>query len=194
MSRVKNVKMYDEDDVTLFESVPGYPDTLIPNDQVVSLREAVRVLLYNIDHFDAVPMKGEVVQVGRQRVAIPAVKTHRQKFLDHMAAKAAARGWSHEACSAVSRLMRQCPPDRVYRVRGGFRSSTTGVEPIGCVVDYRPGVGGSAEAAVVLLGAGPGELGSGQKPLPVPAEGLEDVTEDCRTATLRELRLTPPSV
>ena len=74
------------------------------------------------------------------------------------------------------------PLNRLYRLKGGYHSGTTGVSPLGVIVGYRDAQRGSPPLALTMvlgLKTGPG---SPEKPFLVPAEGLEDVTERGRCA------------
>jgi hypothetical protein len=179
---------YSLGDDDIFEEPRGYTNTQIPGDIGISLEELVRIALYNIERFDTVAMDGEQTKVGRSTVELSHLKTYRTKFEEALATKAAARGWSAEACQTVAKLKKACPPDRLYRIKAGFRSTTRGHSPLAVIVDYRPTRGGPAEAGMVILGAMPKEHGSADRPFGVPAEALEDVTEDARNNRLPETK------
>lgn len=163
-------------------------NTMSPLDGGQDLAELVRTALRNIDLFDKRAMEGEVERVGRTTVSIEQVATYRTRFEDGLARIAYRQGWTPEQCAAVAALKRVCPPDRLYRVRGGFHSATRGHAPLGIIVSYRPGIkGGAAEAGVAVLGFANDLTGSAAHPFGVPREGLEDVTAEARAGTLPEL-------
>jgi hypothetical protein len=165
----------------------GYANTMIPADADNSLPNLVRIALYNLDQWDKVPREDEPDE--SVRAALDG-KTHREKFEDGLARIAMRQGWTEAQCTQVAALKKARPPNALYRVRGGFTSATRGLAPIGIIVSYRPGgaFGGPAEAGVAILGFTDDMAGSACKPLPVPAEGLEDVTEAARAGKLPELR------
>lgn len=176
------------DPKTIFIEPKGYRNTMIPADAGLDLVELVRIALYNIDAFDKVAMEGETQVVGRTTADLTHVKTYRQRFLDGLAAIAQRQGWSVHGSAQVAALYKECPPDRIYRIGGKYRSVTRGLPPLGIVVGYRPGrAGGPAEVGLAVLGISKEFLGSPEQPFPVPAEGLEDVTEAARTGRLPEL-------
>ena len=81
------------------------------------------------------------------------------------------------------------PLNRLYRVGGGVHSASSGLAPLGVIIAYTGGTGGNPPAAgVVILGFKGAQEGSAEKPLWVPGEGLEDVTEAARKGALPELR------
>ena len=160
----------------------GYANTMIAADAGVSLTELVRIALYNIDQFDKIAREDEPDDVTRASLDL---HTHRHKFDEGLAHIAQHRGWTGAQCNQVAALKKARPPDRLYRVRGGYHSATRGLDALGVITSYRPGKrGGAAEAGVTILGFTGGMLGSAEKPLGVPAEGLEDVTEAARTGKL----------
>jgi hypothetical protein len=168
---------------------PGYANTMVPADAGLSLRELVRIALLNIDTFDKVAMDGETEKVGNTTVELSHFKTYRQRFEDGLLQIAVRQGWTEAQCEAVGELKKRCPPDRLYRVRGGFHSATRGLSPLAVIVSYRPGQhGGPPEAGMAVLGFSNDLTGSAARPMSVPAEGLEDVTESARNGTLPELR------
>ena len=173
----------------LFVDPRGYKNTMIPADAGINLGELVRITLYNIEQFDKVAMDGEQTLIGRSTVELTHRLTYRQRFEDALARIAAKNGWSHDACMQIADLKKRCPPDRLYRIRGGFHSATRGLSPLGIVVSYRPGKnGGPAEVGVAVLGTPDDQIGSARKPFGVPREALEDVTADARAGNLPELR------
>lgn len=173
-------------DETLWTDPKGYANTMVPIDVSQGLDELVRIALFNIDRFDKVARLDEPDEDTRKIVA---VYTYRQKFEDGLARIAMRQGWSPEQCAQVAILKNKRPPDRLYRVRGGFHSATRGLSPLGIIVTYRPGGGGGpAEAGVAVLGFSKDMIGSAARPMGIPAEGLEDVTEAARRGTLPELR------
>jgi hypothetical protein len=163
----------------------GYANTMIPADAGIDLKELVRIALYNIDQFDKVAREDEDEQT-KQHLDM---QTYRKKFEDGLARIAMKHGWTAHQCGQIAKLKKACPPDRLYRIKGGFESATRGWPPIAIIVSYRPGKdGGPAEAGMAILGFSKDQYGSAAKPMPVPAEGLEDVTEDARAGKLPELR------
>lgn len=168
----------------------AYPNTMIPLDRGRTFEELLASALYNCDTFDKIPMDGQLALGDGKPLLRPI--TWRKRFEDGLAGLALKRGWTYEQCVQVRELYRKAPPDRIYRVRGGFHSLTRGIAPIGTILSYRPGKRGDpAQAAIVVLGFNPDvdfDLGSQANPLPVPLEGLEDVTEAARARTLPELK------
>jgi hypothetical protein len=166
----------------------GYANAMVPADAGKSFPELVRIALYNIDRFDSVAMDGESERVGNKTVELSHKQTYRERFQDGLAAIAARQGWTPSQCTQVGKFVKAYPPDKLYRVRGGFHSLTRGAAPIGVIVSYRPGRnGGPAEAGIAILGFSNDLVGSVAKPMGVPGEGLEDVTEAARSGTLPEL-------
>jgi hypothetical protein len=171
-----------------FAPARGYANTMIPADIDSSLPNLVRIALYNIDQFDKIPREDEKDE-DVKKVLQQSGKTYREKFERGLAEIAMRKGWTPEQCKAIATLKKKCPPDRLYRIKGGFHSLQRGLAPLGVIKSYRPGTGGApAEAGVMVLGFKDGDTGSAAKPFPVPAEGLEDVTEAARAGKLPELR------
>lgn len=157
-----------------------FAHTMVPADEGRSMADLIQVVLHNIDQFDK---RKVTVQANGDRDV--AERTYRGEFFHGLAMIAARQGWTAAQVEQVRGLIRRCPPDRVYRVRGGVHSATRGHSPLGVIVSYRPGRG-APEAAVMALGAF--ALGSAAEPLVVTADGLEDVTEAARRFDLPELR------
>lgn len=134
-----------------------------------SLLELITMALWNLDQFDVRP-KAPPEDPLKYR------PTPRELTLV----------WLRTKPGVVQELAKKAPMNRLYRVRGGVVSATRGLSPLGVIASYREGVaGGAAEAGVVVLGVKRG-LGSMEKPLGVPLEGLEDVTDDARAGRLPE--------
>lgn len=169
--------------------VKTYANAMAPADVGLDLGELVRIALFNIDRFDAVAMDGEVEEIGNTTVELSHKRTYRQKFDAGLEEIAYRQGWTISQAVEVGALKKRCPPDRLYRIKAGFQSATRGTTPIAIIVSYRPGQhGGPAEAGMAVLGFANDQVGSAAKPMGVPAEGLEDVTEAARAGTLEELR------
>ena len=159
----------------IFKDPPGYKGTLIPLDQGQSLSQLVKAALQNIDRFDTSPEQSE-----RDRRAFGPRPTPRQQFLL----------WLRKQGSDVIQLAKMRPLNKIYRVKGGLLSETRGISPLGLIISYKKGAAGDPPlCGVQILGFKGDQLGSGSNPLPVPAEGLEDVTAACRDGSLPELRI-----
>jgi hypothetical protein len=166
----------------------GYSNTMIPADAGIDLKELIRIALYNIDHYDKIPERPQEID-GKSIDYDTPPKTYRQQFEDGLAKMAIRQGWTAAQCKTVADLKKKCPPNKLYRIRGGFHSATRGLSPIGIVVSYRPGQGGGpAEIGAAVLGFSNDMVGSAAQPFPVPAEALEDVTEEARSGKLPELK------
>lgn len=163
----------------------GYANTMIPADEGVDLEELVRIALYNIDQFDKVAREDESDERTKRELDM---RTYRDKFEEGLAQIAMRQGWTAEQCTQVGKLKKERPPNCLYRIRGGFHSATRGLDALGIIVSYRPGRGGAAaEAGVMVLGFKGDMVGSAEKPFGVPAEGLEDVTDAARAGKLGSL-------
>jgi len=169
------------------KSLVGFAHTMAPVDVGADLAELLKSALFNCDQYDKIPRIDEPDAQVKEALDL---RTHRAKFEDGLARVAQRHGWTVVQCNQVRDLKKACPPDRVYRVTGGFASSIRGSAPIGVIVSYRPGQhGGPAEAGIAVLGFKETEKGSAADPMGVPASGLEDVTEAARAGTLPELHV-----
>jgi hypothetical protein len=141
---------------------------MTPLDQSWSLEALVRMALKNIDRYDVRP--------DQQSVTVRGVKT----LLPRYTPREGFAQWLSRQGDEVRALVRACPPNRIYQLRGDAFGVETGVRPLGIITHYaaRRG-GGPARAGVQVLGVpeGPGSL---KDPLWVDQEGLEDVTELAR--------------
>jgi len=170
--------------------LPGYVNTMSPMDAGRSLRDLVMTAIRNIDLFDKIAMDGEEETIGNTTVELSHKKSYRERFDDGLATIAVRQGWTLEDAKAVRDFKRKYPPDRLYRIRGGLHSATRGSSPLAIIVSYRPGKKGHpVEAGLAILGFANDQIGSAAKPIPIPGEGLEDVTEAARKGTLPELRM-----
>lgn len=168
--------------------IPGYKNTMTPLDEGKTLAGLVRMACFNIDLWDEVAMDGEQVTIGRHTHDLTHGITFRRKFAQGLIAIARARGWTAPQMDAVFALYKRCPPNALYRVRGGYHSLRTGQSPLGIIVSYKPVRGAPAQAGIAFLGFKHPELGCLEKPFGVPAEGLEDVTAAAYDGTLLELK------
>ena len=160
--------------VDIFKDPPGYKGTLIPLDQGQSLAQLVKAALQNISRFDTSPE-----QSANERRAHGAKPTPRQQ----------ATNWLRKQSMAVQVLAKARPLNRLYRVKGGLLSASRGISPLGLIVSYKQGTaGGPPLCGVQILGFKGNQLGSGSNLLPVPAEGLEDVTDAAKRGDLPELK------
>lgn len=134
-----------------------------------SLPELIRMALFNFDQMDTRP------------VAPPEDPDQSRNTPRELQQQ-----WLARKPEVIRNLAKKYPMDRLYRVRGGVVSATRGVSPLGIVISYRLGDhGGAPEMGVLVLGVKRG-LGSAEKPLPVTADGLEDVTSAARAGQLPE--------
>jgi len=151
-------------------------------DQGASLAELVRMALLNIDQYDKIAREDEPDAEIKKGIDL---RTHRQKFDDGLALIAARQGWGTVQLAQVGGLKKRRPPDRLYRIRGGYHSATRGLDALGIILSYRPGTrGGPPEAGVMVLGFSSEMVGSAAHPLGVPEEALEDVTDSARSGKL----------
>lgn len=170
-------------DLDVFKATDD-PASMIPADEGKSLAELVRIALYNIDKFDARPIRtpAEVKELSKRYTdaeiaRLPPKPTPRE----------ASTAWLAKKGEPVRRLAVACPLNRIYRVKGGLASELRGTAPIGLIISYRdPGRGAPAEAAIIVLGKKSG-LGSAERPLVVTQDGLEDITDAARAGKLPEL-------
>lgn len=137
-----------------------------------TLTELIRIALWNIDQSDVRPTPPpddptKYMPTPRELRAV----------------------WLRQQAEDVRVLARKAPVEAIYRIKGGVVSATRGISPIAIVTSYKSGQRGEpATAGCVVLGVVRG-LGSPQRPLSVPLEGLEVVTEDARHGRLPEQRL-----
>jgi len=159
--------------VDIFKDPPGYEGSLIPLDQGQSLKQLVKAALQNIDRFDTAP-RSPAASSG----AVPQATTPRAKATE----------WLRRQPQAVQRLAKARPLNKLYRVTGGVVSETRGLAPLGLIVSYKKGYRGNPPlCGVQILGFKGTQLGSAANLMPIPGEGLEDVTDAARAGKLPEL-------
>lgn len=149
----------------------GYKNHLINTDIGPDLKALVLMVLQNIDNYDKRPEQSEL----EKKLGVPNL-TPREQFTE----------WLTKQDESTRKLVKTCPPNKLYRLKGGLQSATRGTAPFGVVISYKHSRG-AGFVGVQVLGFEGEELGSAKNPLPLPTDVLEDITEEARRLAAPEI-------